>query len=177
MYFICDVETTGFDFWGCDVISAGAVICDENYNKKSEFYETARPLSKKYWGENAEKIHGFSFDQASKFQSPKSFIDNLDKFISSWIKPHNLTFVCHANAKFDYKFLFSTYFKVGMHYSFYKAFHHERYISTMSMAKKIHSRVNLASLCSHYQIDLEHHNALSDTKACYELLKIFKGMV
>lgn len=33
-------------------------------------------------------------------------------------------------------------------------------------------RQNLASLCNHYKISLNHHDALSDAKACAELFLI-----
>jgi len=33
-------------------------------------------------------------------------------------------------------------------------------------------RQNLASLCEHYKINLDHHDALSDAKACAELFSM-----
>ena len=78
-YVMVDVETDGPIPADYSMICLGAVVVDENLDKR--FYGQLKPISEQ-WIPDALKISGFSRNQTQQFDDPK---DIMEKF-SAWIK-------------------------------------------------------------------------------------------
>jgi len=164
----CDVETTHFDKMGGDVIKAAFVEILDNYTLGREVEFSLKPQSSKYYSTEAEKIHGISYWQASQFPER---IDTI-KEICDWFLPiqdlFQLPMVYHAQGKFDYDWVRLTFMKERVEASFHKIFN-DQPISTVNLAKKKLKQLpnhKLNTVAAHYEIGLDHHQALSDARAC-----------
>ena len=78
-YVMVDVETDGPIPADYSMICLGAVVVDENLDKR--FYGQLKPISEQ-WIPDALKISGFSRNQTQQFDDPKEV---MEKF-SAWIK-------------------------------------------------------------------------------------------
>jgi DNA polymerase III epsilon subunit-like protein len=78
-YVMVDVETDGPIPADYSMICLGAVVVDENLDKR--FYGQLKPISEQ-WIPDVLKISGFSRNQTQQFDDPKEV---MDKF-SAWIK-------------------------------------------------------------------------------------------
>ena len=78
-YVMVDVETDGPIPADYSMICLGAVVVDENLDKR--FYGQLKPISEQ-WIPDALKISGFSRNQTQQFDDPK---DVMEKF-SAWVK-------------------------------------------------------------------------------------------
>lgn len=78
-YVMVDIETDGPIPADYSMICLGAVVVDENLDKR--FYGQLKPISEQ-WIPNALKISGFSRNQTQQFDDPKEV---MEKF-SAWIK-------------------------------------------------------------------------------------------
>lgn len=167
-----DNETTGFDPIAADVISTGMVEILEDYTlgRKKAFY--SRPRSTKYFSDGAQEIHGISYWKAATF--PKAEDTCIEML--HWLKPlmdyFPLTTVMHANGNFDLRFLDWHFRKSELLPSFTKAFSFEKTVNTIKMAKNniVHlENFKLSTVAKHYDIELDHHEVLSDTIACAKI--------
>lgn len=78
--------------------------------------------------------------------------------------------IYHALKGFDWHFFDYTFRKTGLEKSIYKMFNHKCTLSTIETARKLGHRNNkLNEWAKTLGIELDHHNALSDTKACAKL--------
>lgn len=166
-----DVETTGFDYLGASVISLACIVDDNGTTY--EFNQTGAPESEKYWSTKAEKIHGISYEQAITFQSQlelhRNFLDFIAPFQTNiW---HPIPFWYHGNGNFDYRMLLGQALKTDLLFEFRKYFQHTHVFSTLKLAKNNVqlNKYSLDAICKYYSIELTHHDALSDTKACYQI--------
>ena len=78
-YVMVDVETDGPIPADYSMICLGAVVVDENLDKR--FYGQLKPISEQ-WIPDALKISGFSRNQTQQFDDPKGV---MEKF-SAWVK-------------------------------------------------------------------------------------------
>jgi DNA polymerase III epsilon subunit-like protein len=78
-YVMVDVETDGPIPADYSMLCLGAVVVDENLDKR--FYGQLKPVSEQ-WMPDALKISGFSRNQTQQFDDPKEV---MEKF-SAWIK-------------------------------------------------------------------------------------------
>ncbi|HOU99239.1 MAG TPA: exonuclease domain-containing protein, partial [Bacteroidales bacterium] len=97
-------------------------------------------------------IHGITPDDTANAPT----FDKVWHKIEPFIKEQNV--VAHNGFSFDFQVLEKTLEYYGM-----QAPDYEKYC-TYRIFKD-----NLASLCKYYKIPLNHHDALSDAKACAEL--------
>jgi DNA polymerase III epsilon subunit-like protein len=169
-----DVETTGLDPWRNSVIEIGFSICD-GYNELEYHVMRCKPDDGPVcWTIEAEKIHGIV--RASLKEEPRKIAEN---FIDICSKYKNLSFICHANAYYDWNMMKSFMFKQDFYYEFRQLFSFNNYQSTISMAREyiknspspVFESANLHMICSKIGIELEHHNALSDARALIEVHK------
>ena len=100
-----------------------------------------------------------SFDPSASFGLDAMDFDKIWNKIEPFIKCQNV--VAHNGLSFDFPVLNKTLEYYGMPVPDY-----EKYC-TYRIFKS-----NLASLCSHYKIHLNHHDALSDARSCAELFLI-----
>lgn len=168
----CDVECTSFDKIGGDLLTASFVEILEDYTLGRSSYFEAAPRSNKYFTEAAQKVHGISLFKAMTFPKAEKTALDILKWLAPLIEYFPLTFVNHANAKFDFKWIEQFMRNNEYQNSFWKAFNEDKVVNTIKLAKD-----NIAGLKNHklntvaeyYNIELEHHNALSDALACAEI--------
>jgi len=110
-----------------------------------------QPPNNYYWDKFID-IHGITPDDTANAPT----FDKIWHKIEPFIKEQNV--VAHNGFSFDFQVLEKTLEYYGM-----QAPDYEKYC-TYRIFKD-----NLASLCKYYKIPLNHHDALSDAKACAEL--------
>lgn len=168
----CDGEFTSFDKMGGDLITWAMVEILEDFTLgRSQLWEL-RAESSKYWSEGAEKVHGISFWRASNFPERRKQIISIMKWLKPVIPQFRLPLVFHGNAKLDPDWLRMTFFKENLEESYHRAFDHEASISTLKLARENLKQIpnhKLNTICEHYGIELDHHEALSDAIACAKI--------
>jgi len=174
----CDCETTGFSTKYHELITVSFIVTDYNLKviKKGNFY--AKPTSRKKWSEGAEEAHGFTFEEASSFPNRRETAIKILHFLKDFKHDKNLPilFISHDNNDFDYNFVKSLFIEVGLLDSFLKVFNQEWKISTIKFAREVGYKENKLDVWANkLNIKLEHHNAESDTNACYEVFKYLLG--
>jgi DNA polymerase-3 subunit epsilon len=110
-----------------------------------------QPPDNYYWN-NFIDIHGITPEQTADAPT----FDTVWKHIEPFIKNQNV--VAHNGFSFDFPVLSKTLEYYGMQTPEYNKF----------CTYKIYNS-NLANLCKEFDIHLNHHDALSDAKACGEL--------
>lgn len=181
------METSGFSHKSNDVIELAAIVAikhpDGGYGHLATFHERCRPYGRKSWSSGSENVHGITFDEAITFQEPRKMLIKLLKFLVPFKhqENHPLKFICHAKGKFDFRFLESAFSKEFLGTSFAKVFHKDHYESTIDLVAKYKEvyglpNLRLSTVCEYFEIELDHHKALSDTEACFELYKKLKRM-
>lgn len=110
-----------------------------------------QPPDNYYWY-NFTKIHGISARDTIKSPTFNQIWNQIAPFIE------NQNVIAHNGFGFDFPVLNKTLEYYGINTPDYNKF------CTYKIYKD-----NLASLCSKYKIPLNHHDALSDAKACAEL--------
>lgn len=113
-----------------------------------------QPPNNYYWDRFID-IHGITPEDTANAPT----FDKVWHIIEPFIKEQNV--VAHNGLCFDFPVLNKTLEYYGM-----QAPDYEKYC-TYRIFKD-----NLASLCKYYKIPLNHHDALSDAKACAELFLI-----
>lgn len=175
-YFFSDVETTGFDPIRNDIVSLAMIVTDREFNPVGEFYETCRPEFNKFYSEDAEKVHGFNRSQLESFQHPRKLCIKLLNFLAPYRTPGKFhPYIYHAFKYFDYRFSEWAFRKNELHWSWFKMFDERFTQSTLSMARNAGYTGNkLNQWAERIGFELEHHNALSDTKCLVPLYKYLK---
>lgn len=167
-----DVETTGLDPLSSSVLSL-AVVIDVDGREQDSFYQYARPESSHKWSEGAQKIHGITWEQSQTFQSQSDLVHNFLDWMHKHTRKdgHPIPLWQHSRGFFDWRFIMFTCLKQGCLYELYKIARPPALHSTLPLAKKL-LRLDSYALdkcCAYYGIELQHHNALSDARACREL--------
>lgn len=171
-----DFETTGTDPYRNEIITASVSLCNK-HGEIDAIELNFRPQSQ-FWDEEAEKIHGISKFQAARFDDPLKSSKLLIDFINQVPGPNIL--VCHAlkfSTYFDWSFLQAHYDKYNRRHVLYKSIYQCQ--STLTWLKYLdrigydkNSEFNLKHLCARYGIELHHHDATSDRRACQKLFYI-----
>jgi DNA polymerase III epsilon subunit-like protein len=180
-----DLETTGFSPSKNDVIEVAAIIAkkqnDGTLIRVDQFNEFCSPYHEDRWTIGAEKIHRISKRRAFSEQHPRKLLIKYLHFLKEYKDKDNnpLLYVCHSKNFFDYRHHFNMFLKEGLQDSFNKVFSLERYESTINLAEKYISATGLENsklptLAEYFNVELDHHNALSDANACFEIYKILK---
>ncbi len=146
-----DFETAqGYRFSICQV----GLVRVEQGCVTQEMSLLVKPPDNYYWGDFTD-IHGI--DSKKTAQSPT--FNQIWHKIEPYITNQNV--VAHNGFSFDFDVLSKTLEYYGMKEPPYQKF------CTYRIFKK-----DLSSLCHHYHIPLNHHDALSDAKACAKLFQI-----
>lgn len=174
-----DCEFTGFDMMGCDLLSIGAVEIYKDLTLGREFQAYLRPESSKYFTDDSVKVHGISYFKALTFPNRR---ESLIAFMH-WLKPlmnsFKLKTLFWGSWGFDLRWIETTMRKEDLVDSFYKAFDTENNINVYSLAKDKLKHIDsedgekgkykLSNVARYYDIDLNHHEALSDARACAQI--------
>ena len=165
---ILDLECTGLVAGKHEILSSHVILFDgENLIDQMTNNFCPNTIREDY--HKAYKIHRITIEQALKFPRKRDALISLLDFI-----PDYSVMVCHSKRKyFDYGFLAMEYEFQDLRIEFNRKF--KRCISTHTMAAKYTKLKNLglSNLCEYFGIGLDHHDAKSDSLACFELFKIF----
>ncbi len=159
-----------YTFFDCETADSSGAICaiglihlDET-GHETEYYtliNPERPMQK----ENLA-IHGITDEMAAEAPTFPEVWKEIKRYFTGSV------LVAHSAAAADLYFLHSTLrsyrLKLG----------EVPYICTCRAAQKLLPELpnhRLSTLCEHFSIPLDHHNALSDTKGCYEIFKRLGG--
>lgn len=175
-----DFETTGFDPMRNSAIAFSSIVADKNTLEfKEQYTGYAKPESRKFWSKSAEEIHGISYDEAMLFPEPREAAINWLKFLKPYKDENNLPMITvyHGRANFDPRFAEAFFTKCGLLYSWRKVGSTKETESTVKLAKEYLEIKNykLNTVCEHLDIELDHHEAASDTMGCYKIYKELKG--
>lgn len=198
-----DYETTSLDPVAGDIISGHMILTDRFVCVKDSLDFRARPDASG-WQESAAEVHGFTLKECLKFPRPEEVAKEIYTWLHPYRQ--KITMVYHGMSRsffdkekqqwswgaFDPKFLYFLFYKIDKFYRYYEIF--DKYktpISTVDMAKKVlkapvRAKFNmdkhdvadfrLDTLCKHFDIPLQHHNARSDAEACMQIFKQCKEM-
>lgn len=146
-----DFETAQGSRWSiCQV----GLVRVENGIITNEVNLLVQPPNNYYWNRFID-IHGITPEKTANEPSFNKIWHKIEPFIKGQ------TVVAHNGLSFDFPVLSKTLEYYGMYVPDYEKH------CTYRIFKD-----NLASLCKHYEIQLNHHDALSDAKACAELFLI-----
>ena len=154
-YIAFDVETPNHNN---DRISAIGISIIENGKVIDEFYSLVNPET--YFDAFNIELTGISEELVADKPTFSELWETIEPIMSSG------TLVAH-NAVFDLSVLKSCLKSYGITWR-----KRAPYACTVQMGRKVHPgmRHNLNIMCDYYHIDLDHHNAGSDSHACGELL-------
>ena len=146
------------------------ILEDLTLGREAVFY--FRPTGTKYFTEKAREVHGISYFKASQFPTAEhSCVEFLN-----WLKPlvdqFPLPVAFFGSWDFDRKWIEMTMQKNNMQTSYWKAFGGCEKINVLKMAKKklaMLDKHDLKIVCKHYDIPLDHHEALSDARGCAQV--------
>jgi len=170
MFSVIDIETTGLNEWKNDIITIGAVVVDDNLDVIKEKEFKMKPDSPHYWSADAEGVHRITLDEALEFPEQEEVISDIIDFL-----PGSSTFIYHAMARFDYRFMFALFWKHEMRAEFYKLFPNQQ--STIDPKhKKARERwqienQKLDTWAHKLGLKFKHHNSLEDARLCYNVFK------
>lgn len=167
-----DCEFTSFDKVGGDILATGLVEILENYTLGREAVFYSRPTSAKYFTEGAQKVHGISYFKAQTFPLRRESCMSMLHWLKPLMGEFPLPFIYHGTGRLDHSWLQWHFRKEDLDNSFNKAFPESLVESTLGMARKNLKQLDnhkLGTLAEYYKIDLDHHEALSDARACAQI--------
>ena len=172
---ICDIESTSLNVFEAEIITGFFVHLDDLFNVTGTLSIQCNPFK---WSDEAEKVHGITKKQASKYRKFSEVYPDIVDFI---YRTGATEFWCHSNSKmygklvpYDYAVLRMNMLNMGD--SPYWAINSLKPYSTHSLAKVLQDRftfdgLSLDSVCRTLGIKLTHHNAESDCLATVEIVK------
>ena len=180
--YFCDIETTGFDYWRNEILTLSISRHDyASLELDDELELTFKPSNLQHFG--GSEVHGFSISDTLEFEDKSESTSKLIEFFENTNCEHNV-FCCHAlwryNTFFDWAFLLVHMIKFKTEY--FLRNHLNKLESTVNYFKHLQKNglisvenFKLNTLCNHFKIALDHHDAKSDRVACFELYKIARG--
>lgn len=175
MILVVDIETTSLNVFEAEIITGFFVHLDDSFNVVDTLSIQCQPLK---WSDEAEKVHGITKRQASKYKEFREVYCEIESFIR---RSGAGEFWCHSNSvmygkitPYDYAVLRLQMLNMGDNP--YWAVNGLKPYSTHSLAKVLSDRFtfegfSLDNVCKTLGIKLKHHNAESDCLATVEIIK------
>jgi DNA polymerase III epsilon subunit-like protein len=172
---VCDLETTSLNVFEAEIVTGYFAILDEKLNVVDSLSIQCNPWK---WSDEAEKIHGITKRQASKY---KKFYEVYEDIVNFIYRTKATEFWCHSNSvmygkivPYDYAVLRLNMLNMGD--NAYWTINALRPYSTHSLAKVLSDRFtfegySLDNVCRSLGIKLNHHNAESDCLASVDIIK------
>lgn len=172
---VCDFETTSLNVFEAEIVTGFFAFLDDSFNVLDTLSVQCNPWK---WSSEAEKIHGISKREASKY---KKFSEVYPDIVNFFYRTGAAEFWCHSNSvmfgkivPYDYAVLRMTMLTMGD--GPYWAVNQLKPYSTHSLAKVLHERFDfpgfsLDNVCKRLNIELTHHNAESDCLATVEIIR------
>lgn len=160
-YVFLDIETSSLDTEECEILEIAFMITDQNFEIKECYQTLIRPEN--HLPFRITELTGIK--QSMLNESPEFFeiADEIHR------KINGKTIIGH-NISFDQKVLKRYFSKLDLSYE-------SEEICTLELAQKYYPKLpshGLDNLCRYFHIPLkEHHRAMSDAKASFELFKVF----
>lgn len=175
LYF--DVETTGLDPVKNDVIQL-AMLVENDGLVVGELELKIQPHSYENISQEALDVHGITLEEIKTFITPqeahKEIVKFWGKFVDKFNKKDKFTPIGY-NGRFDLDFLNQFFIKCDDKY--FGSWQNWRLVDPLAiiyflvfLGKLELPDYKLATLCQHYGIELQAHDALSDIRATRELL-------
>jgi DNA polymerase III epsilon subunit-like protein len=184
-FLFIDIETTGLQVADNEILTLAAIKTDKNLNELDSKLFKFRPEVWKPHYFDAVRIHGINMEQSSQYPiKAKAMEDFL-----CWLEdPHY--FICHSKKEnfgkefsFDYAFMEMQCLDTSTLFMFRQLLG-TKSLSTHKIAQTFYSnhkvgfnyekgrpKLGLSHLCNYFGIELEHHNAESDVRACLEIAR------
>lgn len=160
-----DLDFVAIDFEtaiGHHICSVG-IVSVENGIVTEEYHALIKPPNN-YYSPYTIAVHGITPDKTFRSPTFKELYPEIKKRLKSKI------IVAH-NETFDRNVLTKSMKDIGLDYSELNL--SSKWECTMRIYKrKGYKPANLAACCTIHDIPLNHHDALSDAKACAELYKL-----
>jgi len=164
-----DTETTGLDANRNDTIQI-ACIPVINGVQMPAFMEYGQPVN---WGNIAQEavnIHGITVERMQTFQPQEQLLNNFVNFLRQF----GVRFgVAGHNVGFDKKMLSGLFSRHDRNTDFFSLFNldvHDTLYRARSLKGKLKTDNNkLETLCKHFDIEIQAHDALSDISANIQL--------
>jgi DNA polymerase III subunit epsilon len=190
-----DCETTGLDPEKCAIIQLAALIEIDNEIvetmdlymrplKAEEKEHTANgPVEDDLVNESALSINEWTLEEVFEGDHPKTAINELTATLAKYVDRYDKRdkFICGGkNVKFDVDFLRCCFKKVGNNYfgSYFFSVQKELEALVAEMVSEKGLRLNnyrLETLCDHFKVDIDAHEAMSDIIATRKLYYILKN--
>lgn len=172
---IFDLETNGTNVFDAEIITGHFLSVDSKFNIRSEYEIKCNPFK---WSYEAEAVHGITKEEASTYKKFSEVYQGLLTWIDC--QEDNQMWM-HTNARMFGKLAFYDYAVLRLRMMdmgdlpYFKIQKLKPY-STHTLAKVLQSHFNfegfsLDLICKQLGIELKHHEAKSDTFACYEIIK------
>ncbi len=181
----CDLETTGLDVYGSEILTGHFIACDySTLGKRRELSLKFRPNKWDDQAENSVKIHGITHTEAMKFPDKSESLSRL----LMWTSPRSVL-CCHANINtmlgailFDVALLKTQCLYSGLLWRFNKLFPFVNE-STHTFAREAKNRgfinpqgFRLNELAEYFKITLKHHDARSDCAAAESIYRKLRSI-
>lgn len=179
-----DVETTGFDPKINDITQLAGII-EVDGEIMADFNFHVRPHSFENISLQALETTGKSIEDLKANEDPhkvhKQFVGLLSRYVSKFDK--NDKFVpAGYNVHFDLQFLREFFLKCGDAY--FGSFFNYKYIDPLPLLFMMEScgkikldNYKLSTVCTHYKILINAHDALSDIKATRDLCTVIREKI
>ena len=171
-----DVETTGLNPYKHDVIQIAALV-EINGEVKEEFEAKLAPFDYAAIDPKALGIHGYTVDALKTFPHPRevhgSFCSLLSRYIDKFNRSDKFCPVGY-NVRFDVDFMKNFFDKCGDKY--FGSWFNWKLVDPLSRLYELDYErkialpdYKLSTVCTHFNIPLKAHDALSDIRATREL--------
>lgn len=177
-YLWLDGETTGLDSLRNDIVQLACIPVIAGVEQAITFNQYCQPLDYNEVDPGALAVNGLTIDFLKKQQTAQAMVNNLVLFA----KQFNCKFIIAGyNVGFDKDFISSLFKKVGREGDFLELFTGD-IRDTMKRAKVLKAQlptpnIKLATLATHFGIEINAHDALSDIQATMRVDKILSDML
>jgi DNA polymerase-3 subunit alpha len=177
-YLWLDGETTGLDPIKNDIVQLACIPVIAGIEQSNTFNQYCQPRNWSAIDAGAIAVHGITEQRMRGFQTSEAMVNNLIIFAKSF----DCKFIIAGfNVGFDKDFIAALFKKVGKEKEFFEIFAGD-IRDTFKRAKKLKAQLptpnlKLGTLCAHFNIAINAHDALSDIAATIKLDKILAEML
>jgi DNA polymerase-3 subunit alpha len=177
-YLWLDGETTGLYSDKHDIVQLACIPVLSGVEHSNTFNEFCQPTNYATIQQEALNINGQTVEKLMTYQKPEAMVDSLVNYLKSFGVKFT---IAGYNVGFDKDFLAALFKKVGREEEFFHLFSTD-IRDTMKRAKKLKAQlgtpnIKLGTLCAHFSIPINAHDALSDIQATIKLDKILSDML
>ena len=182
LYF--DTETTGLNPFVNEIFQFAAIV-EIDGEVKEEVNLKCRPLNTGAIEQSALDVTGMTLEKLNAFPPPHLMVGEIQALFDRHIDKYDKTdkfYPCGHNVVFDLNFLNNLFMKNGQKYGT-GSYQNWRALDTRVMAnlacfdgKLDVENVKLETLCKHFGIEIQAHDALSDIRATRELFFKLRGL-